>query len=211
VSKRLLSLACWLMVVILPLEAVAADAVGMLTSIGTVLVDSRPATASGAVFAGEVIETRTKSKAVVAGQGKTISLAENSSMRLGARVLELQSGAVLVSSTSSVVQVENARITAGSATPSKFLARKINGELQVLALEGTVYVTDGQQTTSVPASKGVSVPLHRDNAAPAAKGMSWMNNEEVGILIVVAAAIVAGVTLGIVNSQNAKPVSPVVP
>jgi hypothetical protein len=41
--------------------------------------------------------------------------------------------------------------------------------------------------------------------------MSWMNNEEVGILIVVAAAIVAGVTLGIVNSQNATPVSPAVP
>jgi hypothetical protein len=203
VSKRLLSLACWLMVVILPLEAVAADAVGMLTSIGTVLVDSRPATASGAVFAGEVIETRTKSKAVVAGQGKTISLAENSSMRLGARVLELQSGAVLVSSTSSVVQVDKVTITGNFAAPSKFLARKINGELQVLALEGTVYVSDGQDTTPVPATKGVKFPR--------VGRPSWLSNDDIGILIVVAAAIVAGVTLGIVNSQNATPVSPAVP
>ncbi|HEX7423936.1 MAG TPA: hypothetical protein VF311_08625 [Terriglobales bacterium] len=205
--KRLLSLGCWLMVVILPLDAVAADAVGMLTSIGTVLVDNKPAPVTGAVFAGEVIETKTKSKAVVVAQGKSISLAENSSVRLGAKVLELQSGAVLVSSTSSVVQVDNVTITANSATPSKFLARKINGELQVLALEGTIYVSDGQQTTPVPTTKGVSLPLPRSGR----KGIAWLYNDDVGILIVVAAAITAGVTLGIVNAQNAKPVSPAAP
>lgn len=202
-SKRLLSLGCWLMVVILPLDAVAANAVGMLTSIGTVLVDSQPASATSAVFAGDVIQTKTKSKAIVASQGKTVSLAENSSVRLGAKVLELQSGAVLVSSTSSVVQVDNVTITANSATPSKFLARKINGELQVLALEGTVSVSNGQDTTSVPATMGVKFPR--------VGRPSWLSNDDIGILIVVAAAIAAGVTLGIVNSQNAKPVSPAAP
>ena len=109
----------------------------------------------------------------------------------------------MVSSTSSVVQVDNVTITANSATPSKFLARKINGELQVLALEGTVSVSNGQDTTSVPATKGVKFPR--------VGRPSWLSNDDIGILIVVAAAIAAGVTLGIVNSQNAKPVSPAAP
>jgi hypothetical protein len=191
------------MVVILPLDAVAANAVGMLTSIGTVLVDSQPASATSAVFAGDVIQTKTKSKAIVASQGKTVSLDENSSVRLGANALELQSGAVVVSSTGGVLRVDNVTITADSATPSKFLARKINGGLQVLALEGTVSVSNGQDTTSVPATKGVKFPR--------VGRPSWLSNDDIGILIVVAAAIAAGVTLGIVNSQNAKPVSPAAP
>lgn len=203
-SRRLLSLGCWMMAAILPLSAMSVDAVGMLTTVGTVMVDSRYAAAGGAVFAGDVIETKAGSKAIVSSQGRTVSLGENSAVRVGGKDVELQSGAVVVATTNGVLRVDNVTISAVSAAPTKFLARKVNGTVQVLALEGTVSVNDGQQTTQVPATKGVSI-------GSAGRNFSWLLNDDIGILIVVAAAITAGVTLGVVNALNAKPASPAGP
>ena len=203
-SKRVMGFICWLLAVMLTLNSVAADSVGMMSTIGNVLVDNRPATATGTVFAGEVIETKTKSKAVVISQGKTVSLGENSTLRLDSKEIELRSGAVMVASTNGVLRVDTVTIAANSGAASKFLARKVNGAVQVLVLEGTVSVNNGQETTQVPATKGVSI------GSPG-KHISWLLNDDIGVLIVVAAAITAGVTLGIVNAQNAKPVSPAVP
>ena len=192
------------MAAILPLNATVADAVGMLTSVGTVTVDSRVVATGGAVVPGDVIETRSGSKAIVSSQGQTISVGENSAVKLGSKEIQLQSGAVVVSSTNGVLRVDNITVISASAAPAKFLARKVNGTVQVLALEGTVSVNDGQQTTQVPATKGVSV-------GGIGKNMSWLLNDDIGILIVVASAIVAGVTLGVVNALNAKPATPTVP
>jgi len=201
-SKLLLRLGCWLLVVVMPLNAFAADAVGMLTTVGTVLVDHR-ATTSTAVFAGAVVETKANSKAFMSSKGTAISLAENSTMRLGTDVLELQAGAVVVSSSHSLVRIGQITITASSNTATKFLARRLNDEVQVVALEGTVDVNDGQQTTTVPATRGAKFPR--------VGKPSWLLNDDIGILIVVAAAVAAGVTLGVVNAANAKAVSPAVP
>ena len=200
--KTLLSVCSWLMVLVLPFQAVAASTVGTLSTIGTVLVDSQPVGATSAVFAGDLIETRAKSKAIVADHGKTLTVAENSAIRLGADALEIRSGAVLVSSTASSLRIDN--ITVTSNAPSKFLARKVNGSLQLLTLEGSVLVSNGQESTQVPATKGVSI------GSPG-KRLSWLLNDDIGILIVVVAAVTAGVTLGIVNAQNAKPVTPAAP
>ena len=201
-SRRLLGLGCWLMIVVVPLNAMAADAVGMLNSVGTVLVDNRPAAGGSAVFAGETVETRGGSKAIISSQGRTVSLGANSVMRMGSRELELESGAVVVAATTGALKVDNVTVTPTSTTPTKFLARKINGTVQVLALEGTVTVNDGQESTQVPATKGVSI-------GGVGKHLGWLRNDDIGILIVVAAAIIAGVTLGIVNSE--KPASPTGP
>ncbi len=203
-SKRFLACICWSMIAVLPLQLAAGNAVGVLTSTGTVLVDNRQVSSRDEVFAGEVVQTKANSKAVVSTHGKTVSVAQNSSVRFVTDAVELQSGAVLVASTGGVVRIGNAVVTADSAHPSKFLARKINGEVQVLALEGSVSVNDGQETTQVPATKGVSI------GSPG-KHLSWLLNDDIGILIVVAAAVAAGVAVGVVNAQNAKPVSPTGP
>lgn len=201
--KRILTLVCWAMIAVLPLQVSAADAVGVLTGSGTVLVDGL-AVSSNAVFAGEVIATKARSRAVVSAHGTTVTIGENSSIRFGSRDVELQSGAVVISTSDGMLRVDQVTVTATSGAPTKFLARKINGAVQVFALEGTVSVSDGQQTTPVPATRGVSI-------GGRGKRMSWLLNDDIGIVIVVAAAITAGVTLAIVNSQNAKPASSVGP
>jgi hypothetical protein len=192
------------MIAIQPLQLGAANALGVLTTIGAVLVENRQVSSKDEVFAGEVVQTKANSKAILSSPGKTISIAQNSTVRFAMDAVELQSGAVLVASTGAVVRVGNALITADTSRHSKFLACKVNGAVQVLALEGSVSVNDGQETTQVPATKGVGIGSGGDH-------LSWLLNDDIGTLIVVAAAITAGVTLGIVNSENAKPASPAGP
>ena len=199
-SRRLLGLGCWLMVVVFPLNVMATDAFGVLNGVGAVTIDGRAADAGGAVFAGDVIATGAGSKATLSGRSKTVSLAENSTIRVAADALELQSGAVVISSTGAVLRSDNIIVVANQSAPSRFIARKVNGEVEVLALEGSVSVSDGQETTQVPATKGVKFPRIGKPG--------WLRNDDIGILIVVAAAIIAGVTIGIINSQQSKAVTP---
>jgi hypothetical protein len=111
-----------------------------------------------------------------------------------------------------ITKVNNATITVPMGANGKFLARMSDGELRVLALEGKVLVSDGTQEKPVPATRGVGVP--KDSGGKTAgtpEGMHWLTNPEIGMLIVVAAAITAGVTVGIVNAHNAKSTSPSAP
>ena len=200
-GKTALRFVCWLMLLTVPLQVFAADTVGVLTSTGTVLVDHMAVPANTAVFSGSVLETSRASRAVLNGKGSVVVLNENSTLRLGPQ-LELQSGSVVVSSSNTVAtQVDDVTITIAPGMHSKFIARKLPGELQVIAMEGRVYLFDGQETTPVPATKGVKVPL----GTKGKKTITWLKNDDVGIAILVGAAVVAGVTVGIINANNAKP------
>lgn len=140
-------------------------------------------------------------------------------MRIGSTDVELESGSVVVAATSTfTTNVGTARVTTDSYVPSKFIATVDGDDVKVVALEGVVYVSDGQQTTPVPATRGVNIGLGRkkDKRAatnyPGAKKVTWLNNDDIGLIIVIAAGIAAGVTLAIVNSQHSQqPATPAGP
>jgi ferric-dicitrate binding protein FerR (iron transport regulator) len=196
----------WAMIPLLPASAMAADGVGVMTATGSVLVDRLPVSAgTNAIFTGDTIDTATGSRAVITRRGSSITVGENSSVRFGAQTIDVVAGTIVVASSQGMVtKIDNATITTRAGEPARFLARKNDGEVQVLALEGRVYVDDGQQQTPVPPTRGVKLPK-------IGKGGGWINDPDIGTLIVVAAAITAGVTLGIVNAENAKPASRSVP
>lgn len=126
--------------------------------------------------------------------------------------IDLDSGTILVSSRQGfITRIDKATITVRAGETGKFLARRVDGELQVLTLEGTVYVSNGQEQTPVPATKGVKLPKDTGQSGGAGTKPSWITNPDIGILVVVAAAIAAGVTVGIINSQNSKAASPATP
>lgn len=202
----------------LPVQLMAADAVGVLTNSGTVLIDSHQTGFGTAVFSGETVETRANSKAVITGKCRTISLGENSTIRFADRDIDLFSGAVVIGATCNFgMNVDGARIITDPNSPSKFLARRVGDDVQVVALEGVVYVEDGQQTTPVPATRGVNIggSKKKDKKKgadyPGARKPTWLNNDDIGLLIVIAAGIAAGVTLGIINAQNHQPATPAGP
>ena len=163
-------------------------------------------------FDGERLATGANSKATVTSRGTVVSLSSNTSVKLGVKALQLVAGSVVISSDAgSSTKVENLTISTPPGVHAKFLATRENDELKLLALEGKVELSDGQESAPVPAVSGVKVKVPKDSGgSPSTVGRRrWLNNDEIGILIVVAAAVAAGVALGIVNSGNAStPVTP---
>jgi hypothetical protein len=200
---------------LMPAGGMAANTVGIIHITGTdATIDGRPCSAVNAGFDGEHLATGANSKATVTSRGTMVSLSSNTSVQLGTKALELIAGSVVVSSDAgSSTRVENLTISTAPGVRARFLAQRVNDELQLLALEGKVDVIDGQESTPVPAVTGVKIKLpqrSQDSKGPrrrAAAGWIWLHNDDIGILIVVAGAIAAGVALGVINSQNQTPVT----
>jgi hypothetical protein len=215
VPTRWMEITALALVFLMPASGMAATTAGMIHVSGTdATLDGRSCSAVNVGYDGERLATGANSKATITSRGAIASLSSNTSVRLGARALELLIGSVVVSSDAgSSTKVENLTLSTPTGMHAKFLAQRSNGELQLLALEGRVDVSDGQETTPVPAGTGAKIKLPKSStSAGGSSGSSghwwtWLTNDDIGILIVVAAAIAAGVTLGVVNSANAAPLS----
>ena len=202
----------FLLLFVLPATTMGANSVGMIHVFGVdATIDGRPCHSVDMGFDGERLATGANSKATVTSRGTMVSVASQTSVKLGIKALELIDGSVVVSSDAGTsAKVGQLTISTTPGVHARFLAKRANDELQLLALEGRVDLSDGQQTTPVPAVTGVKVklPKESDGSTSTASKRRWLTNDEIGILIVVAAAVAAGVALGVVNSENAKPVTP---
>jgi hypothetical protein len=212
VSVKWMKVTSFLLLFLMPATTMATNSVGMIHVSGVdATLDGRPCRAVDMGYEGERLATGASSKATVTSRGTTVSVASNTSVKLGAKTLELLDGSVVVSSdVGTTTKIENLTVSTLPGVHAKFLAKRVNDELQLLALEGKVDLSDGQQSTPVPAVTGVKVKVPKDsNGSPSSVGKkSWLTNDEIGILVVVAGAVAAGVALGIINSQNSSPVTP---
>lgn len=199
----------FLLLFLMPATTMGTNSVGMIHVSGVdATIDGRPCRAVDMGFEGERLATGANSKATVTSRGTTVSVASNTSVKLGAKTLELLDGSVVVSSdTGTSTKIENLTVSTLPGVHAKYLAKRVNDELQLLALEGKVDLSDGQESTPVPAVTGVRVKVPKDSSTTGRK-RRWLTNDEIGILIVVAGAVAAGVALGIINSENATPVTP---
>lgn len=202
----------FLLLFLMPATTMATNSVGMIHVSGVdATIDGRPCQAVDMGFEGERLATGANSKATVTSRGTTVSVSSNTSVKLGAKALELIAGSVVVSSDAGTsTKIENLTVSTLPGVHAKFLAKRVNDELQLLALEGKVDLSDGQQSEPVPAVSGVKLKVPKDsNGSSSTVGKkSWLTNDEIGLLIVVAGAVAAGVALGIINSQSSSPVTP---
>ncbi|HET7184012.1 MAG TPA: hypothetical protein VFI82_04965 [Terriglobales bacterium] len=207
-SARWVKLTAFLMAVLMPSAMMSADMVGVVRVSGNdVTLDGRACDSGVVGFDGELLSTGADSKATVTSRGTTISMATNSSVKLGTKALELIVGSVVVSSdTGSSTHVEDVIISTAPGMRAKFVAQRTDDELQVVALEGSVEVSDGQQTTTVPAVSGGKIGLGKgsNDKGQKHKKFAWLKNDDIGLIILVGAAVTAGVALGLVNSGNKK-------
>lgn len=208
-SPTWMKVTSFLLLFLMPATTMGTNSVGMIHVSGVdATIDGRPCRAVDMGFEGERLATGANSKATVTSRGTTVSVASNTSVKLGAKTLELLGGSVVVSSdTGTSTRIENLTVSTLPGVHAKYLAKRVNDELQLLALEGKVDLSDGQESTPVPAVTGVKVKVPKDSSTTGSK-RRWLTNDEIGILVVVAGAVAAGVALGIINSQNSSPVTP---
>jgi len=203
-----------LMLFLFPATLMSADMVGVVRVSGNgVTLDGRACDSGVIGFDGERLATSADSKATVTSRGTTVSLASNSSVKLGTKQLQLLGGSVIVSSdTGTATAVDDVTITTPPGIHAKFVAQRTEDELQVVALEGSVEVSDGQESTTVPAVRGgkIGIKKSKDNG-PHHKHWSWLKNDDVGMVVLVGAAVAAGVAVGLAGSDNKPSVTPPAP
>src|ERR1043166_6214954 len=146
-SARWVKLTALLMAMQVPAAMMSADMVGVVHVSGAgVTLDGRSCDSGVIGFDGERLATGANSKASVTSRGTTVSVAPNSSVKLGTKTLELMEGSVVVSSESGTfTKGEDVTISPAPGVHAKFIAQRTADEVQVVALEGTVDVSDGQQ------------------------------------------------------------------
>lgn len=200
----------WVLVLVLPASLVAADsAAAILYSSGTAWINGATVPKSSAVFAGDLIQTRSDSVANIKTAGSDVVVLADSLVQLQNNTIALEHGSVTVrTSKSMAAQVRGLTITPAAAAWTVFEVTDTDSTIHILARTGNLTLSDG---TTVPQGEETTREeqrkKRRGGGAPAAAGLGILNAP---IAIGLAAGGIAGVTTWVLI-QGDDPVSPYKP
>jgi hypothetical protein len=195
----------------LPTSLFASEPAAMLYARGTTWVNGAPIPRASAIFAGDLVQTKSDSAANIHLPGSVITVLPESLARFEGRALELEHGGmVVVSSKQLPAHVGGITIVPAKADWTEFWAGDTDGTVTIMARKGAVMVTDetgtttlspGQETTREEPKK--KKKKRGGGAIPGATG-SIMDSK--AALIGGVAAV--GVITTIVLLQREDPISP---
>jgi hypothetical protein len=209
------------LLLIVPASLFAADSgAAMLYAKGAAWLNGSHVPKSSAIFAGDLVQTRSDSAANIHAPGSSITVLGDSLVQFEGASLKVEHGGVSVSTSKGIATTAgDVRVAPASNAWTEFNVTDIDGTVHIAARKGDLTVTDdngtvtlaqGQETTrdeqSDQSDKKKKDKKRGAGAAPAAGG---------GILNSTAAvatglAVVGGVTAWVLL-QSDNPVSPAVP
>jgi hypothetical protein len=209
------------LLLIVPASLFAADSgAAMLYADGAAWLNGSHVPKSSAIFAGDLVQTRSDSAANIHAPGSSITVFGDSLVQFEGTSLKVEHGGVSVSTSKGVATTAgDVRVAPVSNAWTEFSVTDIDGTVRIAATKGDLTVTDdngtvtlaqGQETTRDEQSDQ-SKDKKRDKkrgvgAAPAAGG-GVLNST---IAIGVGAAAVGGITAWVLLKSD-NPVSPATP
>lgn len=158
----LAKLVCCVLVIAVP-EA-AADTGSAVLAANAASVNGKTAAPTSTVFAGDQVTVAENGQATLSVGGTTVNLPALSSIRYGARQIQLDSGAVSVSTRKGVgVKLGDVSVVPATAN-ARYQVSAVNGVQRIQALEGALTVSNGTQSYTLPAGKEMTRNLRA--AAP---------------------------------------------
>lgn len=192
---------CVLLAVAVP--AAAGNLNGAVLAAQSASVNGQAVEPTSTVFEGDQIAV--SSDAVIRLSGSTISLPANSKLRYGAAQIQLESGTALVATRSGMgVKLGNVTIAPAGKT-ARFQVSTANGVEKIVALEGSLTVSNGVQSYTLPAGKEMT----KMRAAAPQSGAEDFGLPGWAVATIIAAAI--AVTVGVIVAVQNDDESPVVP
>ena len=207
-----------------PASVFAADSgAAMLYAQGAAWVNGAHVPASSAIFAGDLVQTRSDSGANINAPGASITLLGDSLIKFEGSSLDIEHGGVAVATSKGVATTAgDVRIEPASKAWTEFDVSDVDGTVRIAARKGDLTITDdngtatlaqGQQTTrdeesdqSTDTSKEKKKKKRAAGAVPAANG-GVLNSTAA---IVAGGAVIGGVTIWVLTRSD-NPVSPTVP
>src|ERR1700726_1800919 len=211
---------CVLLLVV-PASLFAADSgAAMLYANGAAWLNGSHVPNSSAIFAGDLVQTRSDSAANIHAPGSSITVLGDSLVKFEGASLNVEHGGVSVSTSKSVAAIAgDVRVAPVSNAWTEFNVTDIDGTVGIAARKGDLTVTDdngtvtlaqGQETTrdeqSDQGDKKKKDKKRGTGAVPAAGG-GVLNSP---IAVGVGAAAIGGVTIWVLT-RSSNPVSPATP
>ena len=210
---------------IVPASLFAADpGAAMLYANGAAWLNGSHVPNSSAIFAGDLVQTRSDSAANIHAPGSTITVLGDSLVQFEGVSLKLEHGGVSVSTSKSVATIAgDVRVAPVSNAWTEFNVTDTDGTVRIAARKGDLNVTDadgkvtllaqGQDRTldDQSADQGSNKDKKKDRrraggAVPAAGGGVLNSPLAVGV----GAAAIGGVTVWVLT-RSSNPVSPATP
>ncbi|HYN14747.1 MAG TPA: hypothetical protein VES66_03040 [Terriglobales bacterium] len=148
------------MVVLLPASIVMADATrAMLNATGNVSVNGSPIERATAIFPGDKVQTGPNSMATLTNEGSSVTVPGNSSLVFSRSFVNVLCGTALVSTSRGMsVRVSNLLVQPARGTQARFQITQNEGQLQIIAREGTLAIDNGATTSSLQAGRMLTAP-----------------------------------------------------
>jgi hypothetical protein len=209
------------LLLIVPASLFAADSDrAMLYANGAAWLNGSHVPNSSAIFAGDMVQTRSDSAANIHAPGSSITVLGDSLVKFEGTSLEVEHGGVSVSTSRTVAAVAgDVRVAPVSNAWTEFNVTDVSGTVRIAALKGDLLVTDdngtvtlaqGQETTrdeqSDQGDKKKKDKKRGTGAVPAAGG-GLLNSP---IAIGVGGAVIGGVTIWVLT-RSSNPMSPSTP
>jgi hypothetical protein len=148
------------MVVVFPTAMVMADATSaMLNANGNVTVNGSPVERAMAIFAGDKVQTGANSIATLTNEGSSVTVPGNSSLVFSKSFVNVLCGTALVSTSRGLsVRVSNLLVQPARGAHARFQITQNEGQLQIIAREGTLAIDNGAATSSLQAGRMLTAP-----------------------------------------------------
>jgi hypothetical protein len=209
---------------IVPASLFAADnGAAMLYANGAAWLNGSHVPNSSAIFAGDLVQTRSDSAANIHAPGSSITVLGDSLVQFQGVTLKVEHGGVSVSTSKSVATIAgDVRVAPVSNAWTEFNVTDTDGTVRIAARKGDLNVTDANGTLTVLAqgqqtslddqsdqggNKDKKKDRKRAGGAVPAAGGGMLNSP---LAIGVGAAAIGGVTVWVLT-RSSNPVSPVVP
>ena len=150
----------WILVVLFPASLVVADATSaMLIASGDVTVNGSPIERATAVFPGDKVHTGPNASARLTNQGSSVTVVGNSSLVFSKSFVNVLCGSALVATNRGMaVRVSNLLVQPARGEQTRFQITQNEGQLQIIAREGTLAIDNGAATTSLQPGRMLTAP-----------------------------------------------------
>ena len=209
------------LLLIVPASLFAADAgAAMLYADGATWLNGAHVPKSSAIFAGDLVQTRSDSAANIHAPGSSITVLADSLVQFEGTFLKVEHGGVSVSTSKGVsTTAGDVRVAPASNSWTEFNVTDTDGIVRIAARKGDVVVSDDNGAVTLPQGQETTRDEQSDQgdkkkkdkkrgvgAAPAAGGGVLNSTAAVSVGL----AAIGGVTAWVLL-KNDEPVSPMKP
>jgi hypothetical protein len=175
---------------------------------------------SSAIFAGDLVQTRSDSAANIHAPGSSITVLGDSLVQFEGALLKVEHGGVSVSTSKGVATTAgDVRVAPASNAWTEFNVTDIDGTVRIAANKGDLTITDDDGTVTLPQGQETTRNEQSDQgdkkkkdkkraagAVPAAGGGALNSPVAIGV----GAAAIGGLTIWVLT-RSSNPVSPATP